>query len=283
MLFRNFNFGSFSRSFFVARIFFVLLFAVATPLTAYGQQSASDPVIVESRACPQISSPANSCFSLSQMKPSEYVVLVVSNVFKYNTLKVLLDGSTELQQQKFEINGANLATVVVALPQDIEPGSSHQVAVRIDQGNVLSAPVNLSIRGVVPSTTPTGGGGASGGGVSGGGSTTPKPTVNPNAGGSVKDGLKGIAGEFQYQGELAQSQTIGDVIVAVINVLLGLLMAISVLMIIFGGFTYVTAAGAEDKAKKARRIITYAVTGMIIVILSYMLVSTISNALDGQI
>ncbi len=278
MLFRNFNFGSLSRSFFVARIFFVLLFAVATPLTAYGQQSASDPVIVESRACPQISSPANSCFSLSQMKPSEYVVLVVSNVFQYNTLKVFLDGSTELQQQNFVRNGGNLATVVAALPQDIEPGSAHQVAVIIDQGNVPSAPVNLSIRGVAPSTAPTGGGGASGGG-----STTPKPTVNPNAGGSVKDGLKGIAGEFQYQGELAQSQTIGDVIVAVINVLLGLLMAISVLMIIFGGFTYVTAAGAEDKAKKARRIITYAVTGMIIVILSYMLVSTISNALDGQI
>lgn len=56
------------------------------------------------------------------------------------------------------------------------------------------------------------------------------------------------------------------------NVLLFLIGLVSVIMIIIGGFRYITSNGAPDQAKAARNTIMYAVIGLILAIAAYAIV-----------
>ncbi|HBB03043.1 MAG: hypothetical protein US89_C0001G0008 [Candidatus Peregrinibacteria bacterium GW2011_GWF2_38_29] len=70
--------------------------------------------------------------------------------------------------------------------------------------------------------------------------------------------------------------------ITIINYVLGFLGLIAVAMVIYGGITYVTAAGEQGKVDSAKKIIMYAVVGLIIVILSYAIVSTVLKAGTGN-
>lgn len=108
----------------------------------------------------------------------------------------------------------------------------------------------------------------------------PTPTTGAQCGGGVLGGLGCIKPQFDPKGSVAGAQNIGDFIIAVINVLLGLLLTISVLFIVIGGYQYVTSAGKEDQAKSGRRTVTYAVMGVAISILSYMIVRVVEGTLS---
>lgn len=66
--------------------------------------------------------------------------------------------------------------------------------------------------------------------------------------------------------------TIQQIIGRVINGLLGILGSISLLMFVWGGITWMTAAGNDEKIKKAKNTIVYAVFGLIMAFLSYTIV-----------
>lgn len=100
--------------------------------------------------------------------------------------------------------------------------------------------------------------------------------------GNVQGGLNEIKNQFPSQSEIAQSQTVGDLILSVIRILIGLLMAVTVLFIILGGYQFVTSAGNEEQAKRGRRTLTYAIIGLVVVILSYVIVNTVSGAIDSN-
>ncbi|MFA6271756.1 MAG: hypothetical protein WC693_01425 [Patescibacteria group bacterium] len=59
----------------------------------------------------------------------------------------------------------------------------------------------------------------------------------------------------------------------IIRWVLGLLGLIGVVMVMYGGFTWMTAGGNEDKIEKAKKVISAAVIGMVIVILSWAVVT----------
>lgn len=65
------------------------------------------------------------------------------------------------------------------------------------------------------------------------------------------------------------------IILKIVNFFLGFLGLIAVIMIIYGGITYVTSAGNEEKAGEAKKIIMYAIVGIIIVLISFALVNTV--------
>ena len=48
--------------------------------------------------------------------------------------------------------------------------------------------------------------------------------------------------------------------------------AVSVIMIIFGGFKYMTSGGSDDKTKDAKNTILYALVGLVIVVLAQTIV-----------
>lgn len=56
---------------------------------------------------------------------------------------------------------------------------------------------------------------------------------------------------------------------------------IAVVMVIYGGITYVTAAGEDEKINSAKKIIMYALIGIVIVLISFAIVNTILGAGTG--
>lgn len=58
----------------------------------------------------------------------------------------------------------------------------------------------------------------------------------------------------------------------IIRLLLGLMTLIAVTLIIYGGFIWLTAAGNEENVEKAKKIISAAVIGLIIILLAWAIV-----------
>lgn len=63
------------------------------------------------------------------------------------------------------------------------------------------------------------------------------------------------------------------VIANIINILLMLLGLIFLVLLLYGGFTWMTAMGNEEKVKKAKQTITSAAIGLLIILVSYGIVS----------
>ena len=58
----------------------------------------------------------------------------------------------------------------------------------------------------------------------------------------------------------------------IVQMVLGLMALIAVVLVIYGGFVWLTSAGNEDNIEKAKRIISAAVVGIIIVLLAWAVV-----------
>jgi len=67
----------------------------------------------------------------------------------------------------------------------------------------------------------------------------------------------------------------------VIQVMLGFLGVIAVILILFGGFKWMTAAGNDDKVDEAKRLITAGVVGLLIVLAAFAVAVFVLNALGG--
>lgn len=72
-------------------------------------------------------------------------------------------------------------------------------------------------------------------------------------------------------------QTASDLILKGVNILLSVAAIIAVLFLIIGGFQYVTSAGNEETAKKARGTITNALIGIAVIVLSYTIVTVVAH------
>lgn len=69
--------------------------------------------------------------------------------------------------------------------------------------------------------------------------------------------------------------TVEQIIGRVISGILGILGSISLLMFVYGGILWMTAAGNDEKIKKAKNTIVYAVLGLVMAFLSYTIVFTV--------
>ncbi|MBI4426135.1 MAG: hypothetical protein HY567_01015, partial [Candidatus Kerfeldbacteria bacterium] len=63
-----------------------------------------------------------------------------------------------------------------------------------------------------------------------------------------------------------------NTVINIISWVLGILALVAVVMIIIGGFQWLTAAGNEEKIEKAKKVISAAVIGLIIVLLAWAIV-----------
>ncbi len=68
-------------------------------------------------------------------------------------------------------------------------------------------------------------------------------------------------------------------IMNVVNVLLGFLGIIAIIIILWGGFRWLTSAGNEEKVGEAKKIITAGIIGLIIIFISYALAAFVINQL----
>lgn len=68
------------------------------------------------------------------------------------------------------------------------------------------------------------------------------------------------------------------VLKTITNVLLFIIGAVSVIMIIYGGITYVTSGGNSTRVQSAKNTILYAVVGLIVAILAYAVVNFVISS-----
>ena len=66
-----------------------------------------------------------------------------------------------------------------------------------------------------------------------------------------------------------------------VGVLLGVLGIAFVVMVVYAGFLYLTAQGEETNVKKAKKMLTQAVIGMVIVVSAYAISSYVIAALSN--
>lgn len=74
-------------------------------------------------------------------------------------------------------------------------------------------------------------------------------------------------------------QKIAKSVVTIFSVIVG---AASVVMLIYGGFRYITSGGATEKVGDAKKTIIYAIIGLVIVALAQVIVNLTISATSGQ-
>ena len=85
------------------------------------------------------------------------------------------------------------------------------------------------------------------------------------------------SGGTGLQNCFAGACTISELIMAVINIILALAGLIAVLVLIIGGFRYVTSFGNEEAVGAAKKMIINALLGIIIIILAFVVVRVVQN------
>ena len=79
------------------------------------------------------------------------------------------------------------------------------------------------------------------------------------------------------------SQTLADKVGGIINVVLGFLGIIFLILIIYSGFLWMTAAGNDDAVGRAKKILINSTIGLVIVIAAYTISSFIFNAIQQNV
>lgn len=72
-----------------------------------------------------------------------------------------------------------------------------------------------------------------------------------------------------------------DYIAAVLYFLLGFVAILALLMIVIGGIMYVISLGDQSRTERAKKIITFAVVGVLIVGLSFLVVRIVQFLITG--
>jgi len=94
---------------------------------------------------------------------------------------------------------------------------------------------------------------------------------------NVNNGLNGSLG--------GSNTDLRTIIARIINFALGFLGIIAVVIILFGGFKWMTAAGNEDKVSEARKLLVAGIIGLVIILaawaVSTFVISAISNSINN--
>lgn len=99
----------------------------------------------------------------------------------------------------------------------------------------------------------------------------------------VKTGLEGSGLQgFFGTGGIAGSGSPTELIANVVRLMLMFSGAIAVVFVIIGGYQYMTSAGNEESAEKGKKTLINAVIGIVIIILSYAIISVITNQVSCQ-
>ena len=86
---------------------------------------------------------------------------------------------------------------------------------------------------------------------------------------AVEEGLDGSLTEAEPR----------EVAARIINVALGFLGIIAVVLVLYGGFMWMTAAGNEERVTKAKQILTAALIGLVIIIMAWGLTRFVMDEL----
>jgi ABC-type Fe3+ transport system permease subunit len=94
---------------------------------------------------------------------------------------------------------------------------------------------------------------------------------------SIQSGVQSARGDGQ-PGTLFGA---GGIFTTIVNILLFIIGALSVIMLIIGGIRYTVSGGNQSAITAAKNTIMYAIVGIIIAVLAYAIVNFVLSALIG--
>lgn len=77
------------------------------------------------------------------------------------------------------------------------------------------------------------------------------------------------------------SVTLGSLISQILNIIFGFLGVIAVLIILWGGFVWMTAQGEQDKVDKAKKMIYAGIIGLVIIFAAYAIATFVIGNLSA--
>jgi hypothetical protein len=81
---------------------------------------------------------------------------------------------------------------------------------------------------------------------------------------------------------LGKDYSVAEIIGNVLNIVLGVTGSIALLMVIYGGYFWLTAAGVPDKVNKGKSILIWATLGLIVVFGSFAITSFVLDSVYAQ-
>ena len=95
---------------------------------------------------------------------------------------------------------------------------------------------------------------------------------------AIRTGLSGAATAAGLGGCSDQACVI-NIIGQIIGAVLGLVGIVLLVLLLYGGYVYMTAGGSPEDVKKAKAILTNAIIGLVIITLAYTITGYILTAL----
>lgn len=80
----------------------------------------------------------------------------------------------------------------------------------------------------------------------------------------------------------AKTGDLKDIVINIINAVVGVLALVCVIVIIIGGVNYMTSSGDAGKVKKAKDTILYGVIGLIVCVLAFAIVNFVITNILGN-
>ncbi|QQS60425.1 hypothetical protein IPN41_00350 [Candidatus Falkowbacteria bacterium] len=99
--------------------------------------------------------------------------------------------------------------------------------------------------------------------------------------GKTAESLRDNAYKVQESAGFSPSLKLGGVVALIIKSFLGLLGVIFIILIVLAGYNWMTAAGDEEKIKKATSTIRSAIIGLLIIIAAYSITYFVFQNLPG--
>ncbi len=95
----------------------------------------------------------------------------------------------------------------------------------------------------------------------------------------MNDTILEMLQKFAEAAGFSEPKSIGAIVGSIIGSILSFLGVIFLVLIIYGGYMYMTAMGSEEKVSRAKKIIVDASIGLVIILSSYAISYTVIEAL----
>jgi len=103
------------------------------------------------------------------------------------------------------------------------------------------------------------------------------------ADGTVSNGLSNAGLQSIFgTGGLNSSQSLSDLIVRVVDILLTFAGVVAIVFVIIGGYQYVVSGGNEETAEKGKKTLINAIIGIVVVVLAYTIINVLVNLVGSN-
>lgn len=109
------------------------------------------------------------------------------------------------------------------------------------------------------------------------------PSEPPDATSKAINILDDTAAKAQIINEPGTAPTVAEIIGDIINIMLGIVGLFFFGLVIYGGVTWLTAGGSEEKASKAVKVLTESSIGIILIIVAFLFVNLIVFKVIGMV